>query len=108
MSSKSPSSKSETLQSLSAFCSSRKRIVPMPERWNELYQMLRNTRQKPSGGWEPPLPLILAAWHHSMPLEKKLRFKEHLTWATEQGQIEEVGKFLRALPEEEWCHLGEI
>ena len=22
----------------------------------ELYQMLKNTRQKPSGGWDPPLP----------------------------------------------------
>jgi len=101
-------SKPETLESLSAYCSSSRRLVPMPERWNELYQMLKNTRQKPSGGWEPPLPLILASWHHSVPLEKKLRFKEHLSWANDQGQIEEVGKFLRSLPENDWCHLGEI
>jgi hypothetical protein len=108
MSSKKSISKTETLESLSAYCQSRRRLVPKPERWNELYQMLRNTRQKPSGGWEPPLPLILAAWHHSMPLEKKLRFKEHLTWANDQGQIAEIGAFLRSLPEDNWCHLGEI
>lgn len=98
----------ETLESLSAYCSEHKRLIPMPERWNELYQLLRNTRQKPSGGWEPPLPLILAAWHHSLPLEKKLRFKEQLSWANDQGQIEEVGKFLRSLPENDWCLLGDI
>lgn len=98
----------ETLESLLAYCLTGRRVALMPERWSELFQMLRNTRQKPSGGWEPPLPLILAAWHHSLPLEKKLRFKEHLSWAEDQGQIEEVGKFLRSLPENEWQHLGEI
>ena len=98
----------ETPESLWAFCTSENRLVPMPERWNELFQMLKNTRQKLSGGWEPPLPLILAAWHHSMPLDKQLRFKEHLEWADQQGQIAEVGRFLRSLPESDWCHLGEI
>jgi hypothetical protein len=102
------SESTETLESLSAYCSSSKRLVPMPERWNELYQMINNTRQKPSGGWEPPLPLILGTWHHSMPIEKQLRFKEHLSWADYQGQIEEVGKFLRSLAEHEWCHLREV
>jgi hypothetical protein len=64
-----------TFDSLWAYCTANNRLVPMPTQWSELYGMLRNTRQKPSGGWEPPLPLILAAWHHSMPIEKQLRFK---------------------------------
>ena len=96
------------LDSLWDYCTASNRLVPMPERWNTLYGMLRNTRQKPSGGWEPPLPLILAAWHHSMPIEKQLRFKEHLAWAEKQGQLEEVAAFLHSLPEEQWCHFGEI
>jgi hypothetical protein len=70
--------------------------------------MLKNTCQKSSRGWEPPLPLILGAWHHSMPIEKQLRFKEHLQWAQAQDKLNEVGAFLRALPETQWCHFGEI
>lgn len=96
-----------TLEDLWAYCTSNKRLVPLPQQWNELYDMLKNTRQKPTGQWEPPLPLILAAWHHSMPFEKQLRFKEHLQWAEKEGQVEEIGAFLRSLPEEQWCHFGE-
>jgi hypothetical protein len=43
-----------------------------------------------------------------MPIEKQLRFKEHLQWAAEQGQLDEIGTFLRSLTEELWCHLGEV
>jgi hypothetical protein len=99
---------SETFDSLWAYCTANSRLVPMPPQWNELYKMLRNTRQKPSGGWEPPLPLILASWHHSMPIDKQLRLKEHIQWADKEGQIDEIGTFLRALPEDQWCHFGEI
>jgi len=98
----------ETFDSLWAYCTVNNRIVPMPSQWNDLYGMLKNTRQNPSGGWQPPLPLILAAWHDSMPIEKQLRFKEHLEWAQANGQLGEIGRFLRDLPEDKWCHFGEI
>lgn len=97
----------ETFEDLWAYCTANNRLVPMPLLWSELYGRLRNTRQKPSGGWEPSPPLILAAWHHSMPIEKQLRFREHLEWASQQGQILEIDQFLRQLPEEQWCHFGE-
>jgi len=96
-----------TFDNLWEFCTVNNRLVPMPPQWDEVYRMLKNTRQKPSGGWEPPLPLILAAWHHSMPIEKQLRFKEHLRWAQAQGQLDEIVVFLRTLPESQWCHFGE-
>jgi hypothetical protein len=98
----------ETLESLWAYCTANSRLVPMPSQWNTLYGMLKNTRQKPSGGWQPPLPLILAAWHDSMPIAKQLRFKEHLEWAEQQGQLAEVGEYLRSLEEKQWCHFGEV
>jgi hypothetical protein len=98
----------ETFDSLWDYCTSNNRLVPMPPQWNELFGRLKNTRQKPSGGWEPPLPLILAAWHHSMPIEKQLRFNEHLKWAEAQGQLEEIGGYLRSLLDTQWCHFGEI
>jgi hypothetical protein len=97
----------QTLDSLWTHCTARNRLVPMPAQWSTLYGMLKNTRQKPSGGWEPPLPLILAAWDGSMPIEKQLRFKEHLHWAEAQKQLPEISAFLLSLPEEQWCHLGE-
>lgn len=96
----------ETFKTLWGYCCSSNRIIPRD--WNKLYQMLKNTMQKPSGGWEPPLPLILAAWHETVPVEKQLRFKEHIQWAFDNNQIEEVGKYLRSLKEEEWYHLGEL
>lgn len=97
----------ETFDSLWAYCTANDRLVPMPDYWARLYGMLRNTSRKPSERSVPPAPLILGAWHYSMPLEKQLRFKEHLEWAESEGQIEEIGKYLRALSEAQWCHFGE-
>jgi len=98
----------ETFDSLWAYCTENKRLVPMPQEWAKLHGMLSNRRQLSSGGWEPPLPLILAAWDCTMPIEKQLRFQEHVRWATDHNQLGEVGTFLRALPEEKWVHFGEI
>jgi hypothetical protein len=36
------------------------RVCPQPRKWQELYDMLPNKRRV-GVGWEPPLPLILAA-----------------------------------------------
>ena len=98
----------EKFDALWCLCAENNRLVPMPTKWNALFEMLNNKKQKPGGGWEPPAPLILAAWHNSSPIEKQLRFKEHLEWAKRHGQLEEVGLFLRSLSESEWCHFGEI
>lgn len=98
----------ETFDALWEYCTLKKRAVPNPITWNELYNCLQDKHRTSSGGWEPPLPLILGAWNFASPLEKHLRFKEHLQWADKKGQINEVGALLRALPEEKWCHFGEI
>src|SRR5436309_2524782 len=52
---------SESLEQLLSYCRENGRVCPVPTRWNELYQMLPETRQK-GLGWEPSSPLILAAW----------------------------------------------
>lgn len=80
----------------------------MPREWNRLFEILKNKQQKPSGGWEPPLPLILAAWWDTIPAAKVLRFHEHLEWAGKNGQLDEIGEFLRSLTEEQWAHYGEL
>ena len=55
-------------------------ICPMPGEWGTLYKLLPSKRLK-GGGWEPALPLILAAWDHTPLLPKMLRFQEHLDFA---------------------------
>jgi hypothetical protein len=96
----------ETFDALWAHCTANKRAIPRD--WQRLYEMLAEKKQKPSGGWEPPLPLILAAWNETMPVEKQLRFKEHIQWAADHNQLDEVGAYLRALSEEQWFHFGEL
>ncbi len=88
------------------YCTSNKRVIP--KNWEKFYQMLSNKRQLPSGAWEPSLPLILAAWHETSPLDKQLRFREHVEWAYQQGQMVEIDAYLRSLSEEDWYHFGEL
>jgi len=70
-------------------------------KWNELFDKLKEKETV-------DLPLILNGWEMSSPLEKMLRFEEHIKWASEQNQLDEIGTFLRSLPEEDWAHYGEI
>jgi len=96
----------ESLESLWAYCIANGRIIPCD--WTRVYRMLKNKRQKSSGGWEPPLPLILAAWNCTTALEKQLRFKEHIQWAHAESQLAEIGNYLRTLCETDWYHIGEL
>jgi TPR repeat protein len=96
----------EDLASLWAYCTQKERVVP--RNWKKLYKMLANRRQLPSGGWEPALPLILAAWHETDADQKQQRFREHLEWAGSQDQLGMIGAYLRSLHEAEWFHHSEL
>lgn len=78
----------------------------MPQQWQQLYQMLPDKRRK-GIGWEPSVPLILAAWWETPALSKMLRLREHIEWAANHGCLEEVVGFLRQLSEDQWHHVGE-
>lgn len=82
------------------------RICPQPQKWQQLYELLPETRRN-GLGWEPPLPLILAAWWDTPALSKMVRIREHIEWAATHGCLGQVYDFMRALKEEEWHHLGE-
>ena len=97
---------SDTTESLIAYCRENSRVCPMPQRWNALWELLPN-RKRVGGGWEPALPLILAAWDHTPTMLKTLRLVEHIEWAAEHGALESVATFLRGLREEEWFHVGD-
>lgn len=95
------------MEYLEEICTRNNRVVPQPKKWNELYGLLKNTRQIQSGGYEPPLPLILAAWRESTALEKKNRLLVHLSWAVAQNQGNEILMFLHSLKESDWVHENE-
>ena len=78
----------------------------MPQRWNALWELLPD-RRRVGGGWEPPAPLILAAWYETPGLLKMLRLAEHIEWAASHGAMESVAAFLHGLKEDEWFHLGD-
>lgn len=97
---------SDTVESLVAYCRENNRVCPLPNLWKRLWEMLPN-RVQVEAGWQPPLPLILAAWHDTPAMPKMLRLAKHIEWAAEHGALESVGKFLRELREEDWLHIGE-
>ena len=97
---------SDRVESLVAYCRENNRVCPLPNLWNRLWEMLPN-RVQVGAGWQPPLPLILAAWHETSAIPKMLRLAEYIEWAAEHGALESVGKFLRELREEDWLHIGE-
>ena len=96
----------ETVESLTAYCRENNRVCPLPDLWHQLWKMLPN-RIQIGAGWQPPLPLILAAWYDAPALSKMLRLTEHIEWAGQHGSLESVAGFLRELREEDWLHLGE-
>jgi hypothetical protein len=58
-------------------------------------------------GWEPALPLILAAWADTPALAKTERLSEHIIWADVNGVLTSAESFLRGLDESQWLHFGE-
>ena len=93
----------ETSEDLIAYCRENGRICPKPILWNQLWELLPNRKQVGSS-WEPPVPLILAAWHDTPAMLKILRLQEHIKWAEKHSSLSRVASFLRGLKEEEWHH----
>jgi hypothetical protein len=97
---------SETVENLVAYCRENDRVCPLPPLWNRLWGMLP-ARSRVGAGWQPPPPLILAAWHDTPATLKMRRLAEHVEWAAKHGSLEAVGKLLRGLREEDWYHTGD-
>lgn len=95
------------LDDLLSYVRGNARVCPMPQKWNDLWSMLPD-RHRLDGGWEPPLPLILAPWSDTPALAKMLRLEEHIRYADAKNALGAVDTFLRALPEADWTHLGDF
>lgn len=90
----------ECLDNLLEFVSSNGRVCPNPQEWQTLWKMLPDKRRVGSS-WDPPLPLILAAWSEPA-LLKIIRLKEHIEYAYDHGVFEQVDEYLRGLRPEQW------
>jgi hypothetical protein len=94
----------DKLKALIEYVQSDGRICPMPDLWNKLWEMLPERKQKENGRWEPPLPLILAAWWDTTAEQKRERLMQHVKYAAEHGVLNEVDKFLRKLNPGQWAY----
>jgi len=84
------------------FVQSEGRICLEPEKWHELWKMLPD-KKRVGSGWQPPLPLILAAWDNTTSgIEKILRFRQHIEYAAEKGILDVVEQYLRSLSNDDW------
>ena len=97
---------SDTLEQLLSFCRENGRVCPLPQRWGDIYRMLPETQRR-GIGWEPGLPLILAAWWEASDRQKQERLELHIRWAHDHGALDQIANLLHSLPESEWHHVGE-
>jgi len=95
------------MDELLKFVRANNRVCPLPQKWNELYEMLPD-KKRVGSGYKPSAPLILAAWYETSAVMKILRLEEHIKYANKKGIIEKVDNYLRGLKESDWKHLGEI
>jgi hypothetical protein len=93
----------DNAQSLIGYSRELQRVCPQAKHWQMLWEMLPR-RQQIDGRWQPPPPLILAAWHHASNEEKMERLSEHIEWAERHGGIAAASEFLRNLNEADWHH----
>ena len=94
----------QDLASVLLYAQEKKRVCPLPQKWSELWELL-SQRRRVGAGWEPPLPLILAAWDHTTDSEIQDRLALHLKWAAQYNALDEVTQFLSSLSTEQW-HYG--
>lgn len=95
-----------TLLQIIELCASEDRVCPKPIKWEDLWKLLKNKKRN-GNSWIPSLPLILAAWDFTSDSSKKERLIEHLKWADEQNQLDEIFQYLSALNESDWHHKNE-
>lgn len=96
----------KTPDDIIAECLAVGRVCPQPQSWSLLWNLLPD-RRRLGNDWEPPLPLILAAWSFTSDSAKLDRFMLHLKWAESRGAMDTVTDFLDSLKPCDWYNKGE-
>ena len=79
------------------------RICPQPGKWHELWELLPDKHRK-GNGWEPSLPLILAAWDETPHMMKMIRLQEHIKWAEDHGALQKIYDYMVGLKPDDWFY----
>lgn len=77
------------------------RVCPLPKRWNSIWNIVSRVDKNKSLS----VPLILNGWYMSNNLEKMVRFRSHLEFASENNCLDKVVKIIDAMNESDWHHL---
>jgi Holliday junction resolvase-like predicted endonuclease len=92
-----------SLKNIVKYAQAHDRVCPQPTHWNSLWEMLRQ-RQQGGAGWEPSLPLILAAWGEASDAQKRERLLLHIHYADQHRVLEPIVEFLRRLLPDDWYY----
>jgi hypothetical protein len=82
------------------------RVCPRPAKWQELDALLRTAAPEKAVATLPP-PLPPGEWQMTTSLAKRLMFRDVINWAGKHAMVEPLLDFERALPEEQWHHMGD-
>jgi hypothetical protein len=79
------------------------RVCPRPLLWSALYVLLEGDRYD---DLRPP-PVQPAMWSKLSNLQRRLLFRDHIEWADRHRKLDELARYIAALAEPDWLHMGE-
>lgn len=97
----------ETVDSLWAYCTANDRFAPVE--WEALFNKLVSKHDGTASNAmsHPVLPWrLMNVVGTETKKQIQLNLREHIEWARDHGQLDELGRSLRSLNEREWIHLG--
>jgi hypothetical protein len=78
------------------------RICPSEPHWSRLCSILHE-----AVGLEPPAAISGAAARSTPKLTKRIRVRDQVEWAAQNGALQLIAAFVCALPEDQWVHMGQ-
>jgi hypothetical protein len=77
------------------------RVAPCEPRWQQLHVLLQA-----AGRGDPPPPITGVEATATPPLVKRIRVRDQVEWAAQNGLLESLFQFFTSLPENQWVHIG--
>lgn len=78
------------------------RICPKEAQWRSLHALLCQ-----AGVDGAPQAIEGTEFRRTPPLAKRIRVRDQVEWAAQNGMLQDLHAFLLALPEDQWVHFGD-
>lgn len=82
------------------------RVCPKPAQWRQLHDTLC-AKSLPGAAAALAPPFDADQWRGTTSLAKRLSFRQLIDWAIAHALVEDTLRLVRALPEDQWHHMGE-